>query len=125
MNRSKNEEDEGEGSPVDDVGKEIDGESDITLGVESRKNVDLEPDFSDGKAVRSSPTSRFRSSHTSEASEFDWPNQLQKIEVDFFYARTRLNLGLLELDHTPKSYDFFTLYFPDNWIAKIEEQTNL
>ena len=166
---------------VDDVGDEIDGESDVDFDVEDREQdeLDLSLNSSDdvpctmylgcvpqllevalrkffpllsvfcssrpccslplhdvifpshfGSAPRSSDDddSEIRSNPSDESSaetEFAWSDQLQNVEVELFTARTGPNLGDLELDYTSEPYEFFKLYFPDNLIATIKEQTNL
>ena len=62
---------------------------------------------------------------SSAETEFAWSDQLQNVEVELLSARTGPNLGDLELDYTSEPYEFFKLYFPDNLIATIKEQTNL
>ena len=55
--------------------------------------------------------------------EFAWSDQQQSVVL--FTAQTGPNLGDLGLDCTSEPYEFFKLYFPDNLIATIKEQTNL
>ena len=114
---------------VDDVGDEnlinlIDGESDVDFDVEDREQdeLDLRLHFSDDddSEIRSNP-----SDESSAETEFAWSDQLQNVEVELFTARTGPNLGDLELDYTSEPCEFFKLYFPDNLIARIKEQTNL
>ena len=118
--------DEDVGSPVDDVGDEIDGESDVDFDVEEREQNDLDLSLNSSD----DDDSEIRSNHSDESSaktEFAWSDQLQNVEVELFTAWTGPNLGDLELDYTSEPYEFFKikLYFPDNLIATIKEQTNL
>ena len=116
----ENEEDVG--SPVDDVGDEIDGESDVDFDVEDREQDELDLSLNssddDDSEIRSNP-----SDESSAETEFAWSDQLQNVVL--FTARTGPNLGDLGLDCTSEPYEFFKLYFPDNLIATIKEQTNL
>ena len=102
----------------------IDGESDVDFDVEDREQIelDLRLHFSDDddSEIRSNP-----SDESSVETEFAWSDQLQNVEVELFTARTGPNLGDLELDYTSEPCEFFKLYFPDNLIARIKEQTNL
>ena len=115
------EKDEDVGSPVDDVGVEIDGESDVDFDVEDRvqDELDLSLNSSDNdeSKIRSNP-----SDESSAETEFPWSDQLQNVEVELFCARTGPNLGDLELDYTSEPYEFFKLYFPDNLIANTMHQ---
>ena len=117
------EKDENAGSPVDNVGDEIDGESDVDFDVEDRGQDELDLSLNssddDDSEIRSNP-----SDESSAETVFAWSDQLQNVEVELFTARTGPNLGDLELDYTPEPYEFFRLYFPDNLIATIKEQTN-
>ena len=118
------EKDEDVGSLVDDVGDEMDGESDVDFDVEDREQdeLDLSQNSSDDddSEIRSNP-----SDESSAETEFAWSDQLQNVEVELFTARTGPYLGDLELDYTSETYEFLKLHFPDNLIATIKEQTNL
>ena len=70
-------------SPVDDVGDEINGESDVDFDVEDREQDELDLSLissdDEDSEIRSNP---------SVETEFAWSNQLQNVEVELFTART-------------------------------------
>ena len=115
------EKDEDVCSPVDDVGDEIDGESDVDFDVEDREQDELDLSLNssdnDESEIRSIP-----SDESSAETEFAWSDQLQNVKVELFCAQTGPNLGDLELDYTSEPYEFFKLYFPDNLIANTMHQ---
>ena len=114
------EKDEDVGSPVNDIGDETDVDFDVQDRGQDELDLSLKSSDDDDSEIRSNP-----SDESSAKTEFPWSDQLQNVEVELFAAQTGPNLGDLELDYTSEPYEFFKLYFPDNLIATIKEQTNL
>ena len=79
------EKDKDVGSPVDDVGDEIDGESDVDFDVQDREQDELDLSLNssddDESEIRSNPSDK-----SSAETEFPWSDQLQNVEVELFCA---------------------------------------
>ncbi|KAK3770442.1 hypothetical protein RRG08_012183 [Elysia crispata] len=83
-------------------------------------DLSLDSSVDDDTEARSNP-----SDEASAETEFVWSDKLQYVEVELFTAQTGPNLGELELVHISEPYEFFKLYFSDNLVIRIREQTNL
>ncbi|GFO26056.1 hypothetical protein PoB_005256100 [Plakobranchus ocellatus] len=111
--------DEDEGSPVDDIDIEIGEESDAECDGEGNSDLDdnTDEDLNSELDLDLGPDD-------SIGSGFEWSDRLHDVETELFTAHSGPNLGDMDLDYNSDPYEFFKLFIPDTMIDTMREQTN-
>lgn len=111
---------------LDESDVELDGDEDAVDRSSIHSEIDSDNELDMESESRSSESSRSGDEADNAVSDlFSWSDELNPVEIDMFLSGVGPKLENMNIDDDSTPLDFFHLFFPEELIDTIAEQTNL